>query len=197
MATRTGFYAIFALFPFFLALLLRPLHSDNVFSFQPNTIPSNPSRILLLTAHPDDETFFFGPTLTSLIPSSETSVSTSPASSNSIAHPFPQVYSLCFSVGNAYGLGEVRRREFEGSLDVIGVAKDKRWILDEPYVTIPCLLMFSCNSQKQSEFPDSITTKWDASLIAATVNRYVVDYNISTVRALLNDIYSLMIHVAG
>jgi N-acetylglucosaminylphosphatidylinositol deacetylase len=188
-STRPGLYVIFALFPFFLALLLHPLDSDDVFSFQPNTIPSNPSRILLLTAHPDDETFFFGPTLTSLIPSSETSVSTSPASSNSIADPFPQVYSLCFSVGNAYGLGEVRRREIEDSLDVIGVDKDRRWVLDEPYVTLPCLVMFSCSSQNQSEFPDSITTTWNASLIAATVNRYVVDYNISIVRILLNNIY--------
>jgi N-acetylglucosaminylphosphatidylinositol deacetylase len=186
MATRPGLYVILALFPLFLALLLHLLHSDDVLSFQPNTSPSNPSRILLLTAHPDDETFFFGPTLSSLIPSTETSVSTSPASSNSITHHFPQVYSLCFSIGNADGLGEVRRRELEDSLDVIGVAKEKRWILDEPYVTLSCLAMFSCSSQNQSEFPDSITTKWDASLIAATVNRYVVDYNISIVRVLLN-----------
>lgn len=185
MATRPGLYVIFALFPFFLALLLRPLDSDGVLSFQPNTISSNPSRILLLTAHPDDETFFFGPTLTSLIPSSETSVSTSPASSNLI----PQVYSLCFSTGNVDGLGEVRRRELEDSLDVIGIAKDRRWILDEPCVTLLCPVMFSCSSPNQSAFPDSVTTKWDASLIAATVKKYVIDHNISIVCFLLDNIY--------
>jgi hypothetical protein len=31
--------------------------------------------------------------------------------------------------------------------------------------------------------------KWDVSLIAATVERYVLDYNISVVRVLLDNIY--------
>jgi N-acetylglucosaminylphosphatidylinositol deacetylase len=144
MATRPGLYVILALLPLFFSLLLQLLHSGDISSFEPDIGSSTPSHILLLTAHPDDETFFFGPTLTFLIPSSETSsVSTSSGSPNSVAHIPPQIYSLCFSVGNADGLGEVRRHELEDSLDVIGVAKDKRWVLDKQYAPPPCLATFT------------------------------------------------------
>ncbi|KAI0287339.1 putative deacetylase LmbE-like domain-containing protein, partial [Russula brevipes] len=116
-------------------------------------------RVLLLTAHPDDETFFFGPTITSLIPS----FSTASVASGPVAVIFPQIYSLCFSVGNADGLGDIRRRELAGSLDVLGVTEGRRWVLNK------------------SEFQDNISVRWDAGLIADTVHKYVVDYNISTI----------------
>ncbi|KAI0301557.1 putative deacetylase LmbE-like domain-containing protein [Multifurca ochricompacta] len=155
MNFRPGLYV---LLPVFIGLLLQPYHSANVL-FSGSTIPP---RLLLLTAHPDDETFFFGPTLTSLIPPPV--ITTASASTgNKIHSNFPQVYSLCFSVGNADGLGYVRRNELEDSLDVLGVAKDHRWILDE------------------HEFQDNITALWDASLIAATVYKYVTNYNISII----------------
>jgi hypothetical protein len=32
-------------------------------------------------------------------------------------------------------LGDTRRREFGGSLDVLGVAEERRWILDNLYVS--------------------------------------------------------------
>jgi N-acetylglucosaminylphosphatidylinositol deacetylase len=147
MATCPGLYAILALLPLFFGLLFQPFYLGDVSSFRPSTSPSTSSRLLLLTAHPDDETFFFGPTLVSLIPSSEYSLSTSPGSPNSVADPFPQVYLLCFSVGNADGLGDIRRRELGDSLDVIGVAKDKRWVLDKQYVPSPCLVTFAGSSQ--------------------------------------------------
>jgi N-acetylglucosaminylphosphatidylinositol deacetylase len=147
MATRPGLYVIFASLPLFFGLLLQLLHSGDISFFEPNVGPSTPSHILLLTAHPDDETFFFGPTLTFLIPPS---VST-PGSPNSVAHIPPQVYSLCFSVGNADGLGEVRRHELDDSLDVIGVAKDKRWVLDKRYVSWPCLVRRSMVASHKAE----------------------------------------------
>ncbi|KAH9060521.1 LmbE-like protein [Lactarius vividus] len=156
-----GLYVALALLPVLLGLL-QPLHSSNVFPFG-HTNGGSSLRLLLLTAHPDDETFFFGPTLTTLIPSSGVSLSLSPTHSNSVPFALPHVYSLCFSVGNADGLGDIRRRELRDSLDVIGVAEDKRWVLDT------------------NEFQDNITATWNASLIATTVYDFISEHDISII----------------
>ena len=131
MTIRPGLYVLLALVPILVSLLLQPLHLGQAFSLGSGTAQS-PPRILLLTAHPDDETFFFGPTLTSLIPVSASSKSNV---SGPVSLTFPQVYSLCLSVGNADGLGDIRRRELGDSLDTLGVAEDRRWILDKSYVS--------------------------------------------------------------
>ena len=73
-------------------------------------------RVLLLTAHPDDECMFFGPTILAL-----TAAETTHA-----------VYSLCLSSGDADGLGNIRKKELSGSLDVLGVDRGRRAVLDEP-----------------------------------------------------------------
>eukprot|EP01048_Picozoa_sp_COSAG05_P013051 COSAG05_NODE_1354_length_5108_cov_24.726692_2_plen_102_part_00 len=49
-------------------------------------------RILLVTAHPDDETMFFGPMLLS-------------------RQPGQKIFIYCLSTGNADGLGETRKKE--------------------------------------------------------------------------------------
>jgi N-acetylglucosaminylphosphatidylinositol deacetylase len=175
-----GLYVALALLPVILGLL-QPFHSSETFSFGPVGDGSTP-RLLLLTAHPDDETFFFGPTLTSLIPSSGVSLSPKPGHihSNSV-----QVYTICFSVGNADGLGYIRRRELWGSLDIIGVDEDKRWVLDKKYVFIRHLRQVAQASF--SEFQDNITASWNISLIATTVHEFVSDHDISIVRCLLDE----------
>ena len=76
-----------------------------------------PRNILLLTAHPDDECMFFAPTILAL---------------SEALQPPSKLYSLCLSVGNADGLGDVRRRELEGSLDVLGIEEGRRWVVDKP-----------------------------------------------------------------
>lgn len=131
---RPGLYVVLALVPVLFSLLLQPLHPGDVF---PDADGSHISpRILLLTAHPDDEAFFFGPTITSLIPPFAVPASSSSSESdNASGFVTPQVYSLCLSVGNADGLGDIRRRELSDSLDVLGVAKDKRYVLDQPYAS--------------------------------------------------------------
>jgi len=162
MVVRPGLYAILASVPVFLGLLLQPLHPGDVFSLESSATHPPPPRVLLLTAHPDDETFFFGPTVTSLIPV-PMAESQRANTLDSVTPTFPQVYSLCLSVGNADGLGDTRRRELGESLDVLGVAENKRWILDK------------------LEFQDDMNAKWDAGLIADTVYKYITDYNISTI----------------
>src|ERR1700735_4153645 len=73
-----GLYVALALISVFLGLLQIP-YSSEIFPLGPPNDGSS-LRVLLLTAHPDDETFFFGPTLTSLIPSSRVSSSPNPES---------------------------------------------------------------------------------------------------------------------
>ena len=101
------------------------------------------TRLLLLTAHPDDECLFFAPTLLSLANC--------------------DVYSLTLSTGDANGLGHLRRRELQGSLDVLGVAPDRRWSVDHPHLQ------------------DNITQHWDSTLIADVVRPYILQHNIDTI----------------
>ncbi|KAL1730497.1 putative deacetylase LmbE-like domain-containing protein [Schizophyllum commune] len=103
------------------------------------------ARVLLVTAHPDDEAMFFAPTLLAL------------------AAKDVSVYSLCLSVGNADGLGDVRRREFGESLDALGVPEKRRWVLDDPALQ------------------DNFTAIWDADVIARTVLPYVAESAITTI----------------
>lgn len=100
----------------------------------------NPLNILVLTAHPDDECMFFAPTILALTGSSARDV---PDASSSVLTDGGQeqhrkVFSLCLSSGNADGLGEIRKRELAGSLDVLGIPKGRRWVLDEPCVLLSC-----------------------------------------------------------
>lgn len=44
------------------------------------------------------------------------------------------IYSLCMSIGDADGLGEMRARELGKSLDILGIDERRRSVLDVPYV---------------------------------------------------------------
>jgi N-acetylglucosaminylphosphatidylinositol deacetylase len=81
-------------------------------SYAPN------SRVLFLTAHPDDECMFFAPTILALT-----------SKMNSL---YPEMFSLCLSFGDADGLGTVRREELGRSLDVLGIGRDNRAAVDHP-----------------------------------------------------------------
>ncbi|KAL6300383.1 putative deacetylase LmbE-like domain-containing protein [Sparassis latifolia] len=123
-----------------------------VFPFQPNVhilFPreSKPPRFLLLTAHPDDECMFFAPTLLGLL----------------AVHSDPEVYSLCLSVGNADGLGAIRRNELQRSLDILGVPGGRRWALDRP------------------DLQDNITIQWDYGALAQAILPYILEHNITTI----------------
>ncbi|KAG1869989.1 putative deacetylase LmbE-like domain-containing protein [Suillus subluteus] len=107
----------------------------------------SPSRILLLTAHPDDECFFFAPTILALRRSSSS----------------PEIFSLCLSSGNADGLGERRKGELVRSLDILGVEKDNRWVIDHP------------------QLQDNITQEWDAEIIAEVLRPFVIEHHITSV----------------
>eukprot|EP01057_Protomagalhaensia_wolfi_P000992 Protomagalhaensia_wolfi_Nauph_80__991@NODE_1571_length_1462_cov_1635_486297_g1217_i0_p1_GENE_NODE_1571_length_1462_cov_1635_486297_g1217_i0NODE_1571_length_1462_cov_1635_486297_g1217_i0_p1_ORF_typecomplete_len246_score23_48PIGL/PF02585_17/9_5e31_NODE_1571_length_1462_cov_1635_486297_g1217_i052738 len=75
-------------------------------------------RVLLVAAHPDDETMFFSPVLNHL--------------RNTLAKPAQQIHLLCASTGNAMGLGKVRCKELVKAAGVYGISPDSLTILDEP-----------------------------------------------------------------
>lgn len=69
----------------------------------PHVFNSKPpfKRVLLLTAHPDDECMFFSPTILNL------------------ASRIQSLQVLCLSIGNDQGLGSIRKAELEKSCKVL------------------------------------------------------------------------------
>ncbi|KOS20982.1 N-acetylglucosaminyl-phosphatidylinositol de-N-acetylase [Escovopsis weberi] len=108
-------------------------------------------RIVLLIAHPDDEAMFFAPTVLGL---------TRPERGN-------HVKILCLSAGDAEGLGPTRKRELVKSGLALGLkAEDDVFVVDTP--------SRDCEEGKgllltlaARDFPDSMTTTWDAHKISA------------------------------
>ena len=93
------------LIPLFSLIILRPYAYNNFLR--------RSKKVLLVTAHPDDEALFFSPTL--------------------LAVPRGvQVFSLCLSYGDSEGLGKVRKEEFYRAMDVLKVPANRRWILNHP-----------------------------------------------------------------
>ncbi|CAH6786194.1 Pigl [Phodopus roborovskii] len=70
------------------------------------------SRALLVIAHPDDEAMFFAPTVLGL------------------ARLEQRVFLLCFSAGNYYSQGEIRKKELLQSCDVLGIPPSRVTIID-------------------------------------------------------------------
>jgi N-acetylglucosaminylphosphatidylinositol deacetylase len=106
---------ILLVLPLTLAFFLQPRRNC---SFG-NAGDGNEGRTLLLTAHPDDETFFFSPTLTAL-------------SHMQNVGRARDVFVVCLSTGNAKGLGDVRKEEFGKALEIFGIRQGRRFILDHP-----------------------------------------------------------------
>jgi N-acetylglucosaminylphosphatidylinositol deacetylase len=93
------------LIPLLTFIILRPYTYNNFLW--------GSKKVLLVTAHPDDEALFFSPTL--------------------LAVPRGvQVFSLCLSYGDSEGLGQVRKEEFHHALDVLKISTNRRWILNHP-----------------------------------------------------------------
>src|SRR5204863_2295762 len=100
-----------------------------------------PWRVLLLIAHPDDEVLFFAPTVLALANKSPHGVHHNPDDSGGWRGP-SQVFIFCLSTGDADGLGAIRAKELEASLDVLGIEKQNRWIVDNPRVNISLHVIF-------------------------------------------------------
>ncbi|KAJ3763381.1 LmbE-like protein [Lentinula raphanica] len=127
-----------------IAVLYRPSSSGGDFE------PTQLQRVLLVTAHPDDECLFFSPTILGL-------------KKDPSRTPHAELFSLCLSVGDADGLGHVRKEEYERSMDVLGIEAKNRMTLDDPYLQ------------------DDIESSWNIDYIADVVADFVVTHNITTI----------------
>ncbi|KAG8831921.1 N-acetylglucosaminyl-phosphatidylinositol de-N-acetylase [Serendipita sp. 399] len=85
-----------------------------IFQEDERAIVSPDERFLLLTAHPDDECLFFGPTVVAL--SSQTEA----------------LFSLTVSNGNNDGIGLSREPELRSSLAILGIPSDRSFLLNHP-----------------------------------------------------------------
>ena len=70
-------------------------------------------QVLVVTAHPDDECMFFGPTICSMVAARHT-----------------EVHLLCMSTGNYYQCGDERREELRKSCSILGIAESNLYIVD-------------------------------------------------------------------
>nr|XP_022335916.1 N-acetylglucosaminyl-phosphatidylinositol de-N-acetylase-like [Crassostrea virginica] len=69
----------------------------------PSKVPISMQKVLIITAHPDDECMFFSPTIQALLNAGHF------------------VHVLCLSNGNFYGLGKTRSLELFSSCEILGV----------------------------------------------------------------------------
>ncbi|XP_057573052.1 N-acetylglucosaminyl-phosphatidylinositol de-N-acetylase isoform X3 [Hippopotamus amphibius kiboko] len=108
-------------------------------------LPGGGSRTLLVTAHPDDEAMFFAPTILGL------------------ARLRHRVFLLCFSAGNYYNQGEIRKKELLQSCDVLGIPASNVVIIDN------------------RDFPDDPGVRWDTEQVASVLLRHVEAHGIHLV----------------
>ncbi|RVD86494.1 uncharacterized protein DFL_004767 [Arthrobotrys flagrans] len=106
--------------------------------------PIHNRNIALLIAHPDDEAMFFSPTIRSLV---------SPSLQNT-------VQIICFSIGNAEGIGQIRETELLASASLLGV----------PNVNNSVIIHDDPNLQ------DSMTQSWPEDLIASLISNSLKEF---------------------
>ncbi|KAJ3812622.1 LmbE-like protein [Lentinula lateritia] len=143
-----------------IAILYRPTYSGDSFKGEFPKLTQH-QRVLLVTAHPDDECLFFAPTIFGLANGSQLNDASHDGSIEQ--NNENELFSLCLSVGDADGLGHIRKEEYEKSLDVMGIKDTNRIALDDPYLQ------------------DSMEVSWDIDYIAAVVADFVIHHNITTI----------------
>jgi N-acetylglucosaminylphosphatidylinositol deacetylase len=83
------------------------------------------------------------------------------------SHSYFLALPLTYRKGNNYGLGEVRKKELQGSCEALGIDSTKCLALDIP------------------ELQDNPKVWWDEDAITSTVKKYVKKWNVDLVRPVL------------
>ncbi|PVU99549.1 hypothetical protein BB559_000606 [Furculomyces boomerangus] len=111
----------------------------------PQTEDKKPNNVLFVTAHPDDECMFFAPTILALKKNKNVNINL-----------------VCFSTGDAHGLGDMRKVELVNSAKKLGLDASEIIIIDD------------------LAFPDDIKKAWDPVLMAKTLESVIVAGKIDT-----------------
>eukprot|EP00127_Corallochytrium_limacisporum_P002849 Clim_evm28s142 gene=Clim_evmTU28s142 len=143
-------------------------------------------NVLLVIAHPDDESMFFGPLMAQLSPKANgqskakdnedqhmPSAPRSPGASvpfediedpNEDGYILPKLYVLCLSTGDADGKGSTRVQELKKVMELWGYDPEEQLqILDDPML------------------PDSMTAQWPQTIIQRYVRTAVQAWHVDTV----------------
>ncbi|GAA6063404.1 hypothetical protein JCM10212_005471 [Sporobolomyces blumeae] len=118
--------------------------------WQPRTISQNletARSVLWVTAHPDDESFFFAPSITNLIGEG------SDRRGN----------LLCLSVGGYEGLGSIRERELKESCRVLNIDDDRCIALDHP--ELPDDPSVAWSAELTTRIVEEHVAKWNVDAI--------------------------------
>ncbi|TDL18769.1 LmbE-like protein [Rickenella mellea] len=170
---------IFILVPI-LSLLWTPEAPPRPFALlRPKSAQDTPKlitpRILLVTAHPDDEVIF-APTVLALLSAGDDGKAKAGYAGGGAVEK-PVLWSVCLSMGD-YGdddgdesamvsarekRGDVREAEWEKSWDVLGLKEEMRYILDVPTLR------------------DNISAEWDPQEIANQVEPFIIKKSINTI----------------
>jgi N-acetylglucosaminylphosphatidylinositol deacetylase len=140
-------------------------------------------NVLVVTAHPDDESLFFGPTILQLTRKKiQTNLLVLSAGSwrsplaSSIQAIYRKLELISIVTGNHYGLGSVRRTEQQHACSVLGLKRCE--VLDVP------------------ELQDDPTVFWPPDVVSKIVTVYVSRWNIDTVSSTTSTFAPLLISLA-
>ncbi|XP_072977918.1 uncharacterized protein [Typha angustifolia] len=110
-----------------------------------STRPGKRRNVLLVVAHPDDESMFFTPTILFL---------------KSEGH---NLHILCMSIGNADGMGNIRKEELYRACAILKVPLDQVQVLDHP------------------NLQDGFDKRWDHQLLAGLIEEQIKIWDIDSV----------------
>ncbi|GAV71607.1 PIG-L domain-containing protein [Cephalotus follicularis] len=137
--------AFSSLLVFWIASLCKIFHASNSPSFSGDGGALGKRNVLLVIAHPDDESMFFSPTINCLI---------------SNGH---NLHILCFSMGNADGMGKIRLNELYQACAVLKVPLEQVKILDHP------------------DLQDGFGQVWNHNLLEMTIQEEIMSHDIDTI----------------
>lgn len=111
-------------------------------------------KILIITAHPDDESMFFMPSILSMVQQKI------------------DVHLICFSNGNADGLGKIRQKELLQACRHLQIPSQNITIVDH------------------DSLQDGMHNVWDATVLVQTLSHYLDKNAIDTVRFVVSILVS-------
>ncbi len=136
-------------------------------------------RVLLVTAHPDDETMFFGPTVVGLRRQHEQMVQ-----QQQQQQPEPEVMLLCLSAGDYGQQGRERKEELYRACEVLGIKEENITLLKYDFQDDTCFDISKTTrllSSRYTRLRDDPSVRWREELVSEVVLQAVVANSVDTV----------------